>query len=157
MNCTVTENIGNITKCEIETKNGKTGGTFHSTVLTDLSRNTVTALLYTEKQRNLQLLMEFKDVDVCGLLNGSSVRMFSRAVLMFKDLLASKGEIPKKCPILKGTKIAFDMVNFDTKTFPFIPVMSFKLVILGSLNDIPNSLVLNVTGQVVNNRRAARL
>lgn len=86
-------------------------------VLADLSRVSLTAMFYTERQGNLQLLMTFKDVDFCGLVSKSSLSLFSRGMLMLRDVLAFKGELPKKCPILEGTKLSFDMVNFDPKDF----------------------------------------
>lgn len=97
------------------------------------------------------LLVDIKDVDVCGLLNDSSGS--SRIISMLKDLLASKGKLPEKCPILKGSQFTFNNVNMDPTSFPFLPEMNFKVVMMFSLNSVPNSFSVNVTGNIVNRRR----
>lgn len=154
MNCSVVENIGKITKCEIEAENGKTGATFHGITLTDYSKIDLHLMLYTERQGNMKLLMEVRDVNFCQLIgNSSSIDMFSRVVVMFRDVLATKGQLPEKCPILKGTNLLFDMKNFDPKSFPYLPEMKFKFALILHINNIPNVFGVNITGVVVNRRR----
>lgn len=91
-------------------------------------------------------------MNMCEFIEGTSFGSFARIALMFKDALLSGGELPKKCPVLEGTKFEFDMLNLDPRNFPFLPEMSFKLVQSYTVNSIPNALVVNVTGQVVNRR-----
>lgn len=152
MNCSVVEGMGVITKCNIETKNGKTGATYHGTVLTDLLKDVLHVMFYAERLGNLELLMEFKDLDFCQLMGNSSNVLFSRIVVLFRDVLATKGKLPEKCPIVKGTNVSFDMVNFDPTSFPYLPEMKFKFVLIFHLNNIPKAFSVNTTGIVVNRR-----
>lgn len=98
--------------------------------------------------------MEVKDLNLCKLMEDSSFGGFSRIVLMLKDALVRTGELPKKCPVLKGTKFDFDMMNMDPQNFPFLPEMNFKFVQFYTLDSIPKAFVVNITGQVVNRRRS---
>lgn len=70
-------------------------------------------------------------------------------------MLASKGNLPKKCPILQGTETVFNMLNMDPNWFPYLPEMNFKLDILFSINRIPDNYIIVTTGQIINLRRSA--
>lgn len=155
MNCSLLENLGKTKKCEIGTQQGKTGVIYDATVVTDISSIILQALFYTEIKGGWKLWADVKDMDLCRLLTESSG--FSRIALMFKEILAAKGDLPEKCPILQGTRVAFNMLNVDPNSFPFLPEMTFKLVLLYNVNDFPNGFNINVTGQVANRRRLGRI
>lgn len=101
----------------------------------------------------MKLLIELKGLNFCELVGDTSFGSISRIVSIFKDMLYSSGDLPKKCPIRNGTNIGLDMMNLDPKNFPFVPEMNFKLVLLCTADSVPNALVVNVTGEVVNRRR----
>lgn len=101
------------------------------------------------------IFMEFKDVNVCDLLNDndSSVGALSKMHKFVKEMLLGGRKLPLQCPVLENTKLAFDMINMDPNNFFFLPVVKFKLVILYAINNVPGALKMNITGQIVNAKK----
>lgn len=108
------------------------------------------------KQGTLKNIVDLKDVDVCQFLDDPSVSAISRIVKMFKDMVITKGDLPR-CPLKKNDVIVYNMLNMDYKAFPYLPEMDFKLAILWHLNNVRNAYHINVTGTVVNRKKGLLL
>lgn len=150
--CSSIDTVLHIDKCKIESQNGKTGASFNSTLLTDVSTLSLHGLFYTERKGSLILLMDLKNINLCSLFTDSLLNGASPIVPIFRDLIAVGGKIPEKCPIMKNTQLVYNMLNMDPTVFPYLPEMKYKLVFLFAANNIPNSLVINVTGVVVHEK-----
>lgn len=155
VNCSVKEEFGKISKCEIEVRNGNTGINFDAQVSTNISTMFLRYTIYTERRGKLMPIVELKDVNLCKLLSTDDSSGFSRLAAILKDVFASKGNLPKKCPVLDGTKLAFQMLNLDPNSFPFLPEMEFQVDMLLNANSIPNVIITSFTGQIINLRRSA--
>lgn len=109
-------------------------------------------------------MIDLQRINVCDILT-DSIEGNSRIIPMFKDMVAAGGKMPEKCPILENTKLAFKMLNMDPhtvpymlhmdpKVFPHLPEMIFKLALIFSANNSPNTLAINVTAEVLSRRKA---
>ncbi|KAL5280399.1 hypothetical protein ACFFRR_004405 [Megaselia abdita] len=140
-------------KCWIENENGRTGASYDWTVTKNVSTVNIHALFYTERLGVQHLLMDLKNIDFCECLKDSSKSGTSRIVKMFMDMAAAGGKLPEKCPIIENSKVLFNKLNIDAGSFPFLPEMGFRLVLLFTLNGDANAFSVDLTGEVVNLRK----
>lgn len=108
-------------------------------------------LFFTKRKNEMKLLMNISDIDVCFVFD--SGKTTAPMIRLIRDLLDSGGNLPKKCPIPKGYKYEFKDLNPDPKFFPFLPDMKFILSLKFALNNVPQSYVLNITGDITSLRR----
>lgn len=141
VNCSFLEDFVVIRRCDVQTQQGRTGINYEDTHLKNISSFLIHVYFYTERKGNFELLMEQRDVNFCKLITDSFG--FSRFITIFLNSLGASGELPKKCPILAGTRANYNMVNVDPASFPFLPEITFKFVIVldfDSVHIIENSL-----------------
>lgn len=149
--CGFDRKFAELTKCEIGVKGEKTGVNFSGMYTTNITSLVLEMLLFTKRKSQMKLLMKISDIDCCNILNGG--RTPFPLIQLFKDLLDSGGNLPKKCPISSGHKIDFKDMNANPQFFPFLPDMKFLIIFNFALNDVPRNVVMNVTGEIFSLRK----
>lgn len=152
IDCFIQKRFAILHKCEIEYKDGKTGASFNTTILTNITKISLRGMFFSMNKGKYNNLVDLRDIDACKAISDTSMGAMSRIVKAFKQILLEKGDLPK-CPMLKNTRLLFNMVRMDYSSFPYLPEMDFKVVIIMSLNNVPSSYHINVTGAIVNRKK----
>lgn len=138
--------------CEIRGSKNDTGGYCSGIFTDDITKFDLNVYFLTERQGEMKALINLTNIDACAILEGTIKS--APLIYIVRDILASAGNLPKKCPIQSGYQFKFENINVEAKYFPFLPDVKFQFVLDFVLNKVPSSFIISVTGHIVSYRKS---